>query len=146
MNHELYDNLHELAIKRSVPFCMSCYHEAPRGRCETCGTDDLARLLAGHGVDWNSEFIIKHILETELITVDLEESFEEMVRECYPETTKVAWTEFDTFDLLKSQDPISWRCALADFEGQETDAGTITSFDNGNTYYRVEDVERLVEF
>ena len=117
MNHELYDNLHELAIKRSVPFCMSCYHEAPRGRCETCGTDDLARLLAGHGVDWNSEFIIKHILETELITVD----------------------------LLKSQDPISWRCALADFEGQETDAGTITSFDNGHTYYRVEDVERLVE-
>ena len=76
--------------------------------------------------------------------MDLEEAFEERVRECYPETTKVGWMEFDTVSLMKDQDPVSWRCALAEYESQEADEGNIVSFDNGVTYYWRHDLEKVV--
>lgn len=89
--------------------------------------------------------VIKHILETELTPVDLEEAFEQSVRECFPETTKVGWCEFDTVTLLKELDPVSWRCAFSDYESQEVDEGNIVSFDGGTTYYYNYDFESLHE-
>ena len=67
-----------------------------------------------------------------------------MVRECYSETTKVAWAEFDTVQLLRDQDPVAWRCALGDYESQEESEATILSFDGGSTYYWLNDVEQLL--
>ncbi len=145
MNHEIKQKLEALALKRSSPFCYHCYCECPSGRCETCGSDDLMRLLPEVGCEYGTEWIIEQILEVELNPVNLEEAFEEFVRECYPETTKVAWAEFDTVKLLKEQDPISWRCALADYESQEESEGQIISFDGGSTYYRLDDVKRLLD-
>ncbi len=145
MNQEIKQKLETLALKRSIPFCYNCYSECPSGRCETCGSDDLMRLLPEVGCEYGTEWIIEQILEEELIPVNLEEAFEEFVRECYPETTKVAWAEFDNVKLLKEQDPISWRCALAEYESQEESDGQIISFDGGATYYRFDEVERLLE-
>lgn len=103
------------------------------------------RLVDGVGCEFGTDWVIKHILETELKAVDLEESFEQMIRECYPETTKVGWCEFDTVTLLKEQDPVSWRCALSEHEWQEADDGNIISFDNGRTYFYANDLETLLE-
>ena len=102
------------------------------------------RLLPGAGCEYGTDWVIKYILETELTAVDLEEAFEQSVRDCYPETTKVAWCEFDTITLLKEQDPISWRCALSEYESNEESEGNIISFDNGSNYYYLSDIENLI--
>ena len=93
---------------------------------------------------WGTDWIIKSILESELTQVDLDEEFEDYIRQCYPETTKVGWMEFDTASLMKDQDPISWQCAQSEWESQEADEGNIISFDNGSTYYRTSDIEDLI--
>ena len=85
MNSEIQNKLEQIAYKRSKPFCYSCYQEAPTGRCECCGSDDLMRLSEA-GCEYGTEHVIKQILETELTSVDLEDSFEQSVCDCYPET------------------------------------------------------------
>lgn len=145
MNTELYQKLTDLAFKKSKSFCYQCYCQCPTGVCKTCGSDDLMRLIDGVGCEYGTDWVIKHILETELDAVDLEQAFEQSVRECYPETTKVGWCEFDTVTLLKEQDPVSWRCALSEYESQEADEGNTVSFDGGTNYYWARDVEDLIE-
>lgn len=145
MKSEMQNQLHQLALNRSIPFCYSCYKSAPSGCCKTCGSDDLMRLVDGVGCEYGTAWIIKHILETELTPVDLEDAFEQSVRECYPEETIVGWMKFDTCDLMKSQDPISWRCALSEYESQEAEEGNIVSFDYGETYYFSHEIESLIE-
>src|SRR5665213_1669927 len=143
MDQEINARLEQLARKRAIPFCYSCYRECPSGLCNHCGSDDLMLSLREVGCEYGTSWIIEHILETECTPANLEEAFEEMVRECYSETTKVAWAEFDTVQLLKDKDPIAWRCALGDYESQEESEGTILSFDGGSTYYWLNDVEQL---
>lgn len=145
MNHEIHEQLNQLALKRSIPFCYGCYKEAPQGRCRDCGSDDLMRLLPGDGCEYGTEWIVKSILESELTAVDLDEEFEEHVRQCYPETTQVGWMNLDTVSVMKDQDPIGWSCAQSEWESQEAGEGTMVSFDNGSTYYRQADIEDLLQ-
>jgi hypothetical protein len=44
---------------------------------------------------------------------------------------------------MKENDPISWRCALSEYESSEEENGVIVSLDGGSTYYRSDDVEQL---
>tara|TARA_B110001454_G_scaffold218991_1_gene249123 strand:- start:167221 stop:167427 length:207 start_codon:yes stop_codon:yes gene_type:complete len=67
-----------------------------------------------------------------------------MVRECYSETTKVAWCKFDTVELLKTNNPISWQIAMSEHATTEEENERIVSFDNGTTYYAVYDLEILL--
>lgn len=106
MNTEIQEQLHQLALKRSHPFCYSCYHKAPTGTCKTCGSDDLMNFYAGNGVEYGTDWIIKSILETELIPVDLDEEFESMIREVYPEQTSVGFMNLDTVTVMKEMDPV----------------------------------------
>lgn len=144
MNHEIREQLKELALKRSIPFCYGCYQEAPEGKCRACGSDDLMRLLPGVGCEYGTDWIVKSILEAELTPVDLNEEFEEHVRQCYPETIQVGWMALDTVSVMKDQDPISWSCAQSEWESVESDEGNIVSFDGGNTYYNRHDLENLL--
>lgn len=143
MKSELHQKLEELALKRSKPFCYGCYREAPNGLCRRCGSDDLMRLVPGVGCEYGTDWVIKHMLENELEKFDLDAAFEESVRQCYPETTKVGWLEVDTVDTMKEADPVSWRCAQSEWESNEADEESIISFDNGCTYYSMRDVENL---
>ena len=54
---------------------------------------------AQYGTDW----VITHILETELRPIDLEEPFKEHIRGYYPETTEVG---FMTFDIAHVMEPL----------------------------------------
>jgi len=144
MNTEIKNQLHKLALKRSLPFCYSCYAKAPSGTCETCGSDDLMRVTE-NGCEFGTDWIIESILATELTPVDLDEEFEEYVRQCYPETVQIGWMNLDTVSVMKDQDPVSWSCAQSEWESQEADEGTIISFDNGSTNYRQDDIEGLLQ-
>lgn len=117
----------------------------PRSHNRGLHINDLMRLVPGVGCEWGIEWVVQHILETELEPVDLGELFEESVRQIYPETTKVGWMEFDTVTLMKENDPVGWRCALADYESEEASEGTILSFDNGKTFYHSNEIIELVE-
>jgi hypothetical protein len=141
---EIETRLREIALKRSTPFCYSDYIECPTGRCPKCGSDDLMRQLDGVGVEYGTSWIIEHFLKQELSPVDIEEAFEETIRGVYPESTKVGWMTFDTVTLMKEQDPISWRCAVSEYESEEESEGNIISFDGGSTYYWTHDLENLL--
>lgn len=145
MQTEILEQLKELALKKSIPFCYGCYKEAPTGRCVSCGSDDLMRLLPGVGCEWGTDWIVKHIIEDELTPVDTDEAFAESVSQCYPETVKVGWLELDTVRVLKEMDPVSWDMARSEWESSEADEGNLISFDNGGTYYWAFDVEEVLE-
>lgn len=145
MNTEIKEKLEKLAYKKSIPFCYSCYKEAPTGKCKCCGSDDLARLVRSVGMDWGCDWIIEHILQSELTPVNVDETFEESIRSCYPETVQVGWMNLDTVSVMKDQDPTSWRIAQSEWESQEAEDGSIMSFDNGHTYYWTSDLEALLE-
>ncbi|NCN41654.1 hypothetical protein GW916_10465 [bacterium] len=142
---EIQEALQKIAFQKSAAFCYQDYIKCPTGRCPICGSDDLMRHLEGVGVEWGTSWVIEHILQEELTPVALEEIFKESIRQCYPEEVKVGWITVDTIEVLKSQDPISWGCALSDYESQEEEEGTIMSFDNGSSYYWTHEVEALLE-
>lgn len=145
MKTEILNKLKTMAKDRTIPFCMSCYVKAPKGICPCCHTDDLARWMDGVGLDWNLDFAIQYIIQEEFTPIDLDEVFEDLMLTCYPKKTQVGWMSFDTIDLMKSQDPISWRIARDEyFYGLETD-GEIVTFDNDSIYYWKNDVESLSE-
>ena len=52
---------------------------------------------------------------------------------------------FDTVKLMRENDPVGWRCALADYESEELSEGNIMTFDNGSNYFRTQSVEELIE-
>lgn len=145
MKTEIQQKLEQLAMNRTTPFCYGCYIKAPKGVCPECHSDDLMRHLDGVGCDWSINFAIEHILQEELTAIDTEAVFEEMIRSCYPEETTVGWMKFDTCDLMKSQDPISWRIARDEHIDELESDEQIISFDHGSTYYWAHDLENLLE-
>lgn len=145
MKNEIRKKLEKIALDCSTPFCYSCYQNAPTGNCLNCGSDDLMRHLKGVGVEYGTEWIINYILETELTPLDAEDAFEESVRQCYPENTIVGWMAFDTVDLMKSQDPISWKITQDEWITSEEENKNIVSFDNGFTYYLISNLEILFD-
>jgi len=146
MDNELMEGLKKIAFKKSKPFCYSCYKLAPTGRCEVCGSDDLMAHLDGVGVEYGHDWIVKHIIETELSPVDTEEAFEEYVEACYPEQfLQIGWLNLDIVTVLKEMDPVSWDLGKSEFLDTEESEGNYISFDNGSTYYLTSDVQELVE-
>lgn len=141
MNKEIQTRLEELALKKTIAFCYLCYVEAPTGRCPMCGSDDLMRYLAGQGCEYGVEWVIECLIKDNLTPVNIEEVFEESVRECYPETTQVGWLTLDTIDTVKETDPISWDIAKSEWLASEEEDGQLVSFDGGTTYYWMNDVE-----
>lgn len=145
MKTEILAKLEQLAFDRTTPFCYGCYIKAPKGVCTQCHSDDLMRHLEGVGVEWGTDWVIKHILSEELTSVDTDEAFEESIRGCYPEETVVGWLKVDTAFAIKELDPISWRIAKSEWEDQEVEDGGLITIDNGSTYYWLSDVETLIE-
>lgn len=145
MQSEIYKRLEKLAFKKSIPFCYNDYVECPTGQCPKCGSDSLMRFVPDYGCEYGTDWVIKCILENELESVSLEESFEDFVRQCYPEDTTVGWMTFDTVTLMKENDPIGWRCAVGDYESQEESGGTIVSFDGGANYYSTQEIEDFLD-
>lgn len=144
MDQELQTKLEKLAFERTKPFCYGCYIEASTGRCACCGSDDLMRLMEGVGCEYGVDWVICEILREELTAVNLEEDFEQSIRECYSEEVQVGWLTLDTVSVIKEMDPVSWDCAVSEWQSQEESDGTIVSLDGGANYYRVKDIDELL--
>ena len=145
LSFETQERLKSLAFERTIPFCYSCYQEAPSGRCSGCLSDDLMRLLPGDGCEYGVDWVIKSLVKENLTPINMNERFEESVRESYPETTQVGWMELDTVQIMKELDPIGWDVAQTDWQSNEESDGQITTFDNSSTYYRSDEVEEYLD-
>ena len=142
MNSELQQQLRNLALKRTIPFCYSCYQQALSGVCKSCHSDDLMRLLPGHGCEYGLDWAIAAILREELTPVDTEEAFEESVRSCYPDEVQVGWMSFDAVSVMKEMDPVSWELAMSDWLDQEVEEENIILI--SGEYYNLSDAMALV--
>ena len=138
---EIQKRLETLAYKRTTPFCYGCYQRAPSGRCELCHSDDLMRELAGDGVEYGVDWVITALIHENITSVNTTEAFEESIRECYPETTRIGWMEFDTMTAIKELDPTSFELAEGEWIDNEVSDERLMTFDNGGTYYSVNDIE-----
>jgi hypothetical protein len=103
------------------------------------------RLVPGVGVEFGHDWVIKHLIETNLVPADLDEAFEFSIESCYPETTQLGWMEVSTVQVMKDYDRVSWDLAKSEWISVEEDEGHLISFDNGGTHYWHYDVERFVE-
>lgn len=145
MKIEILNKIEKTALDLTIPYCMNCHVVAPSGVCKHCKNDDLARWLDGVGVDWSPSFAIQNFLKEKLNPVDLDEAFEVKVRCSYPKKCTVGWMRFDTVDLLKSEEPISWWVARDEYISELESNEEIISFDGGHSYYWVSDLEFLVD-
>jgi hypothetical protein len=136
--------LKKLAFQRSQAFCYSDYIECPSGRCPKCGSDDLMRSVDGVGVEYGTDWIVEHLLESNLSSVDLEQAFEESIVELYPQTVTVGWMNLDTVTVMKDQDPVSWRMARDEWADSEESEGRLFSLD-ASSYYWTHDIESFLD-
>lgn len=138
---EILEKLTQIAYKRSTPFCYNDYIKCPTGRCPKCGSDDLMRITEDDGPEYGTEWIVERIILDELIPVNVEEAFEELHEDVYGAEVQVAWCKFSPLEVVKHLDPISYRIAIEEWLSNWEEDGAYVSFDNGGSYYRVEDVE-----
>ena len=136
--------LEALAFQETTAFCYGCYKKAPTGQCETCGTDDLMRLMEGVGCEYGTEWVVLELLREHLNPVDVEDTFETMIEDCYSEQTTVGWLKLNTADIIKKLDPVSWDTAKDEYISSLEEDDQIISFDNGTRYYWLDDIEKLL--
>jgi hypothetical protein len=141
---DFQEALSQNAQSKSIPFCYGCYSKAPSVRCATCGSDDLMLEYPGCDVEYGTEWIIRKILREHLTPADTLEAFEQSVTDCYPETVKIGWIEYDTVSALKELDPVSWDLAHSEFVDNEYSDGNLVTFDDGGCYYWSHEVEKLI--
>lgn len=84
------------------------------------------------------EELLKQIPE-----VNTNESYDDMLDDCH-EMVKICGYEYYPSDAFEKVDPIAYRCGYLDYIDSREKDGEWISFDNGDTYYLVEDIERLL--
>lgn len=138
---DLSKRLEAHALGASVPYCVQCDVKAPRGACPCCSETKLARLLPGVGVDWDLDWIIRHLLATHLTAVDTEAAFVAAVAQTHGPTVTVAWLDLDVIQTLRAGGLSAWEQAKREWLYAEEEAGRLLTFDSAATYYAAADIE-----
>jgi len=145
INRIYAEEITEIAFQKSKPYCYQCSIIVNQKYCPSCNTDDLMRLVEGVGNEYGVEWIIEHLINTNLKPVDMETEFHELLEELYPEPPNLcgAWVGQSQADILKDYDPAQYRqMLLNEIDNREQD-GVIFTIDNGGKYYSSTD---LIEF
>jgi hypothetical protein len=138
----IHARLEEAAMKVSKPFCYGCYKPALTGRCHSCGSDDLMRHLEGVGVEYGTDWIIKHLLKTHCAPVDGVEMFEELLDECYPEV-KVGCCTFSPSQVMKELDPVCFNIGVQENLDSLAEDGQL--YEQDGNYYRIDDIDSMLD-
>lgn len=142
LTQEICNRLHTVAMKVTDNFCYGCYQVVEGDHCQKCFSDDFMRHLEGVGVEYGTDWIIRHLLQTRLETVDGEEMFEGLLDECCPEV-KVGCCTFSPSQVMKELDPICFNIGVDENLQSLAEDGQL--FEYEGDYYRMEDVEDLIE-
>ena len=138
----IHGRLEEAAYKVTDNFCYSCYKVVEGDRCPSCGTDDFMRHFEGVGVEYGTEWVIDHLIETRLEPVDGEELFEELLDECYPEV-RIGCCTFSPSQVMKELDPTCFNIGVQ--ENLDALAQDFALYEHNGDYYRLEDLVDMVE-
>jgi hypothetical protein len=134
-----------LKVNWGTPVLCTEWSQGYDPKTQSCGSDDLMRLLPGNGCEYGLGWVIDEILKEELSPVNTADAFEDSMRSCYEEKVQVGWMTLDAVSVMKEMDPTSWSLAQSEWESEELDAGSFYSPDNGSTIYEMRDVERFIE-
>jgi hypothetical protein len=143
--NEINTKLESIAYNKSLAFCYCCYKEAPTGTCKTCHSDDLMRLLPDSGCEYGVDWIVKELIEENLELIDSDEIFEQMIEECYEETTQIGFMKLSTVQVMKDQDPICWDIAKGEYIDGLTEDEQLITLDNGSNYYWTHDIQSYID-
>lgn len=135
------ERLNELALKKSNPFCYSCYKEVKKEKCDGCGSDDLMREVKGVGVEYGVDWIIKHLLNSNLNPVDEEEFFDNFLEDSYGCDFSIGPWSFPVVDTIKTMDHILYKNELSNYISSLEEDGIVVSFDYGENYYHVDELD-----
>jgi len=140
---EIKKQLEKLAFKNTDQFSYSCYKVVKTSHCPTCHSDDFMRHLHGVGVEYGTDWVIDSLIEESLTPIDTDEVFEDMIRDCYSETTKLGWVEVDTAYEIKTNHPCDFRLAKDEYIDSLIDDEQILEF--SGKYYWVYDIKEYIE-
>ena len=94
-----------------------------------CGT------CPASGVEYGTEWVIEHLIQTRLTPVDGEEQFEELLDECYEEV-KVGCCAFSPSQVMKELDPICF--SISEYsENLDSLAQDGQLYEYGGDYYHI---------
>ena len=139
---EIHGRLEEAAMKITDNFCYCCYKVVEDDYCPTCGSDDFMRHLEGVGVEYGTEWVIDHLIETKLEPVDGEEMFEELLDECYPEI-QIGCCTFSPSQVMKELDPVCFNIGVTENLDSLAEDGQL--YEHSGDYYRLEDLEDMID-
>ena len=138
----LHGRLEELVYKLTNNFCYSCYKVVHEDTCSNCGSDDFMRHLKGVGVEYGTDWVIEHLIQTHCTPVDGGEMFEELLDECYPEVS-VGCCTFSPSQVMKELDPVCFRIgAQENLDGLAQDGEL---YESGGKYYAMSDIEEMID-
>ena len=138
----IHGRLEEAAMKITDNFCYTCYKVVEDEFCPTCHSDDFMRHFEGVGVEYGTEWIIDHLIETRLDPVDGDEMFEELLDECYPEIS-IGCCTFSPSQVMKELDPICFNIGVTENLDSLAEDGILYEY-NGD-YYQMEDLDAMLD-
>lgn len=138
---ELMKKLKKVAMKKTVPFCYSCYMDCPNGICRTCLSDDLMRKLEGVGVEYGTTWVINHLIESNVEVFDIENEFQNHITSQHGEKVQIAFLNTDLVEAIKSVDEVAWEMEKKSFLNDLKLVGEVHEFKNN--YYLVESIEKF---
>jgi hypothetical protein len=138
----IHGRLEEAAMKITDNFCYTCYKVVEEEFCPTCRSDDFMRHFEGVGVEYGTEWVIRHLIETRLTPVDGDAMFEELLDECYPEV-KIGCCTFSPSQVMKELDPICFDIGVKENLDSLAEDGILYEY-NGD-YYQMEDLDAMLD-
>ena len=97
------------------------------------------------GVEYGADWLLREYLRAHIDPAHTLEAFEQSVAECYPESVKIGWIEYDTVSALKELDPISWDIAHSEWIDREVSDGNLITVDNRSNYFWLSEIEQFIE-
>ncbi len=88
--------------------------------------------------------VIEAILGTELEPINIDEAFEESVRECHSQTVSVLWMNLDAVQIAQKMDPVWWSIAKSEWLDQEVDAEQVVAVHGVTDYFWKHGIEELL--
>jgi len=142
MTDELKEKFQVLAIERTSPFCYGCYKVVGNvgddsGLCTGCGSDDLMRHLDGVGVEYGSEWVIEHLIDDELESINQDDIYDDMLDDCY-EAVKIGTLEYSVSHVLKCVDEVAYDMGKHEYFDSLVEDGVYIEL---NGEYYVPDIE-----
>ncbi|MBN2732402.1 MAG: hypothetical protein JXR26_08245 [Balneolaceae bacterium] len=100
------------------------------------------RHLSGVGVEYGTEWVIEHLIQTRLTPVDGEAQFEKLLDECYPEI-KIGCCTYSPSQVLKNLDPLAFKLGVSENLESLAEDGQLYEY-NGD-YYEMSDIDDMLD-